>query len=145
MNPPGHLHNASGINLAFNCEATGYPIPTIEWRFVAARRVRRDTLNQDSNKEPEVQYERETVTSLRSLPSDDSHIAVQSRGGPSAYAITSWLQILHTQISDTGRYICVASNSQGEYSAYGSLLIDEPTTGELNNELQRRKRTDEHK
>lgn len=60
---------------------------------------------------------------LKYLPSDDPHIAgkysnkflytfysfyyliflVQSRGGPNTYEVTSWLQILRTQISDTGK------------------------------------------
>lgn len=39
--------------------------------------------------------------------------------------LTSWLQILRTQQSDSGFYHCVARNSEGEDQAFGKLTIVE--------------------
>jgi hypothetical protein len=57
------------------------------------------------------------------LPSDDPHIAVQSRGGPSNYEVTGWLQLLDITIADQGSYSCIAKNSEGEVKATAKLVI----------------------
>uniref|UniRef100_A0A482Z7D5 U19-Hypotoxin-Hsp1a_1 n=1 Tax=Hypochilus sp. SGP-2016 TaxID=1905178 RepID=A0A482Z7D5_9ARAC len=70
VSPPEDVKNKTGGNVAMSCEAMGWPIPSIEWRVDRG----------DGDTVP--------------LPSDDSKIAVQSRGGPSKYEITGWLQLL---------------------------------------------------
>lgn len=59
------------------------------------------------------------------LPSDDSHFAIQSRGGPGKSEITSWLQIIGIKSNDEGEYHCIATNSEGEDTAYGNLVLIE--------------------
>ncbi|GIY36321.1 insulin-like growth factor-binding protein-related protein 1 [Caerostris extrusa] len=57
------------------------------------------------------------------LPSDDPKIAVQSRGGPSKYEITSWLQLLNLQPEDDATYWCIAKNEEGESSAAAKIVV----------------------
>jgi len=116
VSPPEAMRNKSGSFIAFACEVMGWPVPSIEWR------VQRDQGNTGPDPLP--------------LPSDDSHIAVQTRGGPSNYEITGWLQVLAITSSDQGTYYCVAHNSQGEAQASARLVVtDAPSTsddGEIN-------------
>ncbi len=76
----------------------GWPVPIIEWR-----------VQRDDKANP--------------LPSDDPHIAVQSRGGPSNYEVTGWLQLLDITVADQGSYSCIARNSEGETKATAKLIV----------------------
>ncbi|XP_054167089.1 insulin-like growth factor-binding protein-related protein 1 [Oppia nitens] len=98
VSPPEDIRNKSGSYVAFSCEVKGWPVPTIEWH------VQRDT-------------------DAKALPSDDPHIAVQSRGGPSNYEVTGWLQVLDITHVDQGTYYCVAKNSEGETKAGAKLMV----------------------
>ena len=98
MSPPEDIRNKSGSYVAFSCEVKGWPVPVIEWR---------------------VQKDREDTP----LPSDDPHIAVQSRGGPSNYEVTGWLQLLDITYKDQGTYFCVAKNSEGESKGGAKLTV----------------------
>jgi len=98
VSPPEDITNKTGSYVAFSCEAKGWPVPIIEWR------VQRDS-------------------DVKALPSDDPHIAVQSRGGPSSYEVTGWLQLLDITHVDQGTYYCVAKNSEGETKAAAKLVV----------------------
>lgn len=99
ITPPEDVYNSTGGKVAMSCEAMGWPIPSIEWRV---DRGRGDTVP---------------------LPSDDPKIAVQSRGGPSSYEITSWLQLLDIQPEDDAVYWCIAKNEEGESSAAAKVIL----------------------
>ncbi|KAJ8263183.1 hypothetical protein COCON_G00156400 [Conger conger] len=99
--PPHNLVNVTGSTVSFMCEVFAYPMALIEWR-------------KDGN----------DVT----LPGDDPHISVQSRGGPLKYELSSWLQIEGLAPGDAGAYRCVAHNALGSVSAsavLGALGPDE--------------------
>ncbi|XP_069704972.1 insulin-like growth factor-binding protein-related protein 1 [Periplaneta americana] len=91
----GTLHQS----LALDCEVKGYPIPGVHWEFQAD--------NGD----------------IRVLPSDDQYVAVQVRGGPEAFMVTSWVQIVDLRPTDTGTYSCVATNSEGEARATAKVGV----------------------
>jgi hypothetical protein len=98
VSPPEDIRNKTGSYVAFSCEVKGWPVPTIEWR-----------VQRDEKANP--------------LPSDDPHIAVQSRGGPSNYEVTGWLQLLDITVADQGSYSCIARNSEGEIKATAKLVV----------------------
>lgn len=91
----GSLHQG----LALDCEVKGYPIPGVHWEFQA-----------DSG-------------NIRVLPSDDLYVAVQVRGGPEPFMVTSWVQIVDLRPTDTGIYTCVATNSEGEARASAKVGV----------------------
>lgn len=109
VSPPEDIVNKTGSYIAFSCEVKGWPVPVIEWR------VRKDT-------------------DASALPSDDPHIAVQSRGGPSNYEVTGWLQLLNIRFADQGTYYCVAKNSEGETKAGAKLTVTEDRQSSINSE-----------
>ena len=56
-------------------------------------------------------------------PGDDLYMAVQVRGGPEPFMVTSWVQIVDLRPSDTGIYTCIASNSEGEARASAKVGV----------------------
>lgn len=94
--PPHNLVNVTGSTMSFLCEVFAYPMALIEWK-------------KDGN----------DVT----LPGDDPHISVQTRGGPQKYELSSWLQIEGLAPGDAGTYRCVAHNALGSVSASGVLGV----------------------
>ncbi|RWS25887.1 Blo t Gal d 1 allergen-like protein [Leptotrombidium deliense] len=102
VSPPADVKNKTGSFVAFSCEVSGWPVPSIEWRFVSK-----------GAKSGEVTF----------LPGDDQHFAVQSRGGPGSYEKTSWLQIVQVTAAHQGVYICVATNEVGEQSGSANLTL----------------------
>ncbi|KFM69260.1 Kazal-type serine protease inhibitor domain-containing protein 1, partial [Stegodyphus mimosarum] len=99
VSPPEDVANYTGGHVALSCEAMGWPIPVVEWRV--------DKGNGDT--EP--------------LPSDDPKVAVQSRGGPSRYEVTSWLQFLNINPENQATYWCIAKNELGESSASATVKV----------------------
>lgn len=87
-----------GQPLALDCEAKGFPIPTITWMFTG----------------------RDGIT--RQLPSDDELVAVQLRGGPEHLMVTSWVQLVEARVSDSGFYSCEATNNLGSARAEATVL-----------------------
>ena len=93
ISPPTDTYGPAGANLTLDCEARGYPAPTISW-----------------------QYENvEGVTIL--LPSDDQDISIQMRGGPEPNMVTGWAQIMVLNPTYSGTYHCIAENNQGTVHA----------------------------
>lgn len=88
--------------VAMGCEARGYPIPTLTWHFKSA-------------------YTGQTVQ----LPGDDQMIALQVRGGPEPYMVTSWLQILKLRPGDIGTYTCTVANIKGIVKASAGVNVNQ--------------------
>lgn len=97
--PPKDAVRPHGGIMVMDCEASGYPVPTITWELY--------------------QPEKNSIT----LPSDDSAIAVQVRGGPEKHMVTGWVQIMRVNKNNVGTYTCVASNSEGEARATASVTL----------------------
>nr|AYU97980.1 IGFBP-related protein 1 [Asellus aquaticus] len=98
-----------GSILVLDCEATGYPVATITWE-----------LNKDDG-------------STIQLPSDDSLVAIQMRGGPEKHMVTGWVQIMKILPENVGIYTCIATNDKGEARASAKVSFKEGNTAE--NEL----------
>ncbi|KAJ1090658.1 hypothetical protein NDU88_003787 [Pleurodeles waltl] len=94
--PPRDQVNKTGQDAIFLCEIVAYPMALVEWR--------KDGLNV-------------------SLPGDDPHISVQSRGGPLKYELSSWLQIEGVTPEDIGTYRCIAHNKLGRATAHAQLHV----------------------
>lgn len=60
---------------------------------------------------------------LMITPGDDLYVAVQVRGGPEPFMVTSWVQIVDLRPTDIGIYTCVATNSEGEARASAKVGI----------------------
>ncbi|XP_076367858.1 insulin-like growth factor-binding protein-related protein 1 [Tachypleus tridentatus] len=104
---PEDIHNTIGSNVIFSCEVSGWPIPAVHWLVDRPNGVQ------------------------ELLPSDDSHIAVQSRGGPSNYKVTGWLQILNLTEDDAATYWCLGKNEYGEVSGSARVIVlDAPVKGD---------------
>ncbi|XP_076363745.1 insulin-like growth factor-binding protein-related protein 1 [Tachypleus tridentatus] len=101
VSPPRNVYNKTGSFVAFTCEVSGFPVPSIEWKVDRGDGI------------------------LIPLPTDDSHIAVQSRGGPSHYEVTSWLQLLDINAKDSATYWCIAKNNMGEASESAQLYVQD--------------------
>nr|AYU97982.1 IGFBP-related protein 1 [Jaera hopeana] len=98
-----------GSVLSLDCEAVGFPVPTLTWE-----------LNRDDG-------------STIPLPSDNPHVAVQVRGGPENYMVTGWVQIMKITTENSGRYTCIATNAKGESRASAKISYIEEDVNE--NEL----------
>ncbi|KAM4675800.1 kazal-type serine protease inhibitor domain-containing protein 1-like [Discoglossus pictus] len=94
--PPKDAQNYTGNDIIFGCEVSAYPMPHLEWK-----------------KKGGSMY----------LPGDDSHISVQTRGGPQKYGVTGWLQIQGIKKSDEGVYICQTKNKYGTTHASANLKV----------------------
>jgi len=95
--PPKDAVRPHGGIMVMDCEASGFPVPTITWEL-----YRPDE-------------------SVVRLPSDNSGIAVQVRGGPEKHMVTGWVQIMRVNENNIGTYTCVASNSEGEARAAATV------------------------
>jgi len=99
VSKPDSLKERSGESAALVCEATGYPIPTVEWVWTRA--------------------DGKTVL----LPNDDLHLAVNMRGGPEEYQVTGWLQIMEIEERHEGDYTCIAQNELGAEQATARVKV----------------------
>ncbi|XP_034530617.1 kazal-type serine protease inhibitor domain-containing protein 1-like [Notolabrus celidotus] len=93
---PRNLSKYIGSDVVFGCEVSAYPLPYLSWR----------KKGHDN-----------------SLPGDDPHISVQTRGGPQRYSVSTWLQILGLHVSDAGIYSCISHNALGEMFAEAKLTV----------------------
>lgn len=99
ISPPEDSYGPLGANLTLDCEARGYPAPTITWQFLST--------------------EGKTI----SLPSDDQSVSIQMRGGPEPLMVTGWMQIMALDPSYIGVYHCIASNSEGQAFSRASVGV----------------------
>jgi len=99
ISPPDDTYGPIGANLTLDCEARGYPAPTISWQF--------DNV------------EGKTIL----LPSDDQDISIQLRGGPEPLMVTGWAQIQALDPSYSGMYHCIAANSEGTVHAKAAVGV----------------------
>ncbi|XP_030048027.1 kazal-type serine protease inhibitor domain-containing protein 1-like [Microcaecilia unicolor] len=99
VSPPQDIITLEGHDIIFGCEVSSYPVAFLKWR-----------------KEGDSGF----------LPGDDSHIAIQARGGPQRYTITGWLQIQEIQKQDEGLYTCYSRNEFGQASASARLWVVPP-------------------
>jgi len=99
VSKPDSLKERRGESAALVCEATGYPIPTVEWVWTRS--------------------DGKTVL----LPNDDLHLAVNMRGGPEQYQVTGWLQIMQIEERHEGDYTCIAQNELGVEQATGRVKV----------------------
>jgi len=97
--PPKDAVRPHGGIMVMDCEASGYPVPTITWELYQPDK------------------------SVIKLPSDDSSVAVQVRGGPEKHMVTGWVQIMRVNKNNIGTYTCVASNSEGEARATATVTF----------------------
>lgn len=102
VSPPENQRNLTGDNVVLSCEVKGFPIPSVEWYYKRGNDI-------------EV-----------SLPSDDEHISVNSRGGPEKYEVTGWVQIIDVQSYHQGDYFCKAKNALGEAEEHARVSIYKP-------------------
>ncbi|XP_052006246.1 kazal-type serine peptidase inhibitor domain 2 [Xyrauchen texanus] len=105
---PRDVITPKGSDVIFSCEVSSYPLASIMWR-------------------------KEGDTG--SFPADDSSTAVQARGGPRRFELTSWLHIQGVGLNDSGVYKCTARNSFGEVSASARLQVTH-TGSQLTKDLQ---------
>ncbi|XP_025201574.1 insulin-like growth factor-binding protein-related protein 1 [Melanaphis sacchari] len=85
---PKNLAGSIGHTVVFDCEVKGYPVPSINWQFT------------------------NTYGITKWLPGDDTLIAIQTRGGPDHFTVTSWVQIMEFKPAvHTGNYTCLGTNS----------------------------------
>jgi len=103
VSSPESVRERVGNSVALVCEATGFPIPTIEWVWT--------------------RVDGKTVY----LPSDDLHLAVNMRGGPENYQVTGWLQVIEMEKTHEGDYTCIAQNEHGVQQASARLNVIENT------------------
>jgi len=99
MSPPEDSYGPLGANLTLDCEARGFPAPTITWQFLST--------------------EGKTI----SLPSDDQSVSIQMRGGPEPLMVTGWMQIMSLDPSYIGDYHCIASNTEGQAFSKASVGV----------------------
>ncbi|XP_041927825.1 kazal-type serine protease inhibitor domain-containing protein 1-like isoform X1 [Alosa sapidissima] len=93
---PQDLTNYTGNDIAFGCEVSAFPIPSVSWKKNGSDNI---------------------------LPGDDPHISVQARGGPQRFTISTWLQIQGLRLSDAGSYSCISQNALGNASALARLQV----------------------
>lgn len=98
---PENAKDLVGQGVALVCEATGYPIPAIEWTWTRV----------DGKTEM--------------LPSDDLQVSVYMRGGPEKWQVTGWLQIMEMEKKHEGDYTCLAQNMHGMDKATARVNIIE--------------------
>ncbi|XP_022181759.1 insulin-like growth factor-binding protein-related protein 1 [Myzus persicae] len=96
---PKNLAGSVGHTVVFDCEVNGYPVPSISWRFTDVYGI------------------------TKWLPGDDTLIAIQIRGGPDRFTVTSWVQIMEFKPTvHTGNYTCLGTNSADVATA--SAVLD---------------------
>nr|XP_027201981.1 insulin-like growth factor-binding protein-related protein 1 [Dermatophagoides pteronyssinus] len=103
ISPPIDTTNNTGSSISFSCEATGWPLPSIEWR---------------------IERNNDGVGGLIEIPilSEETHFEIRTNQSTD-YAMISWLQIIDAQRDDSGNYFCVAINTEGEDKTSAYLTI----------------------
>ena len=64
-------------------------------------------------------------------------IALQVRGGPEPYMISSWIQILRVRSTDAGIFSCTVVSKKGIVRAEGTVSVAKVNTWSKNNILHK--------
>ncbi|XP_063315801.1 kazal-type serine protease inhibitor domain-containing protein 1-like [Pelobates fuscus] len=86
----------AGQSVILGCEVTAQPLAELEWKKEGTEGA---------------------------LPGHNSHMVVQTHGGPQRHLVTGWLQIHWVRASDAGLYTCKAWNQLGNISASATLTV----------------------
>lgn len=113
-------------DLALSCEARGYPIPSLMWEFESAATGKKNKLPGKFTKfwfglkdwNVNCSWLIDSV-----CVGDDQMIALQVRGGPEPYMISSWIQILRVRSSDAGVYSCTVVSKKGIVRAEATVQV----------------------
>ncbi|XP_015793232.1 insulin-like growth factor-binding protein-related protein 1 [Tetranychus urticae] len=105
VSKPENYNVSLGENVAFMCQAVGWPVPVIQWKVMLRKT--------------------HEIKRFNSLTNNDTHITIQTRDGLKPFEMTSWLQVVGIKANDDGEYHCIASNEMGETFDYGVLIVNE--------------------
>ncbi|XP_025409042.1 insulin-like growth factor-binding protein-related protein 1 [Sipha flava] len=100
---PKNFAGIIGQPAVFDCEINGYPVPSINWQFT------------------------DMLGITKSLPGDDTLLAIQTRGGPDRHTVSSWVQIMEFKHIHSGNYTCLGTNKVDTVVASAVLDIRKMT------------------
>ena len=69
-----------------------------------------------------------TANWLANQTGDDVMIALQVRGGPEPYMVSSWIQILKLRPDNIGTYTCTVTNVKGMVQASAGVNLNQVIT-----------------
>ena len=127
MSSPENSYGPLGANLTLDCEARGYPAPTITWQFVSTEGK---TISLPSRSM--LWATNHDLIQLNSgnnfhfnifFAGDDQHVAIQMRGGPEPLMVTGWMQIMSLDPSYIGTYHCIATNALGQVYSMATVGV----------------------
>ena len=129
MSSPENSYGPLGANLTLDCEARGYPAPTITWQFVSTEgktislpsrsmwwATNHDLIQLNSGNKV-------FISTFFSFAGDDQHVAIQMRGGPEPLMVTGWMQIMSLDPSYIGTYHCIATNALGQVYSMATVGV----------------------
>jgi hypothetical protein len=96
---PEYVKNSTNNNIVLTCEAIGFPAPTIAWVVSRAN------------------------GKIFTLPGDDNHIVISTRGGPGRYQVTGWMQVEGLMKRHEGDYTCIATNEHKDDKATARIKV----------------------
>lgn len=119
-------------DLALSCEARGYPIPSLIWEFESAANGRRIKLpGKFKKKIKKTLILIYVMKSCNGIIGDDQMIALQVRGGPEPYMVSSWIQILRVRSTDAGIYSCTVVSKKGIVRAEATVQVIKVSTTQI--------------
>ena len=129
MSSPENSYGPLGANLTLDCEARGYPAPTITWQFVSTEgktislpsrsmlwATNHDLIQRNSGNKV-------FISTFFFFTGDDQHVAIQMRGGPEPLMVTGWMQIMSLDPSYIGTYHCIATNALGQVYSMATVGV----------------------
>ena len=122
LSPPKDSYGPLGANLTLDCEAKGFPAPTITWQFLS-------TEGKTTSLPSKRTFYTLSYTAVMSVSiniaatGDDQSVSIQMRGGPEPLMVTGWMQIMSLDPSYIGDYHCIASNSEGKAFSKASVGV----------------------
>ena len=127
MSSPENSYGPLGANLTLDCEARGYPAPTITWQFVSTEgktislpsRLILWSTSHDLILTQDVIF----ISTFFFFEGDDQHVAIQMRGGPEPLMVTGWMQIMSLDPSYIGTYHCIATNALGQVYSMATVGV----------------------
>lgn len=71
------------------------------------------------------------MKSRNAILGDDQMIALQVRGGPEPYMVSSWIQILRVRSTDAGIYSCTVVSKKGIVRAEATVQVIKVSTTQI--------------